>query len=168
MEYKLFETINKLKEINNDPTVKYQTELVDGIDVMNNTQSCYHIKTCKIDLNVTPIQDFNFELIQSDLPYNVQDLRKKWNKLSKNLKIQVALIFVDKLSLYLHSEQTIQLRYVLISSIAQKKIRLLSDVKYNSEQGYLEKVYKLKYENHHFYFEDKPNQIGVGLDTFLK
>lgn len=78
------------------------------------------------------------------------DLCKPWNKIPNNLKIQAMLKFIDSFVPKLSDEQANQLRYLLISSISQKKLTKQADVDYDTINGRIIKVHRLSYENQKF------------------
>lgn len=81
---------------------------------------------------------------------NHYELCKPWTKIPNNLKIQSILKFIDSLSPKLTDDQKNQLRYLLISSISQKKITKQGDVDYDSTNGYIIKINKLIFDNKNF------------------
>jgi hypothetical protein len=81
---------------------------------------------------------------------NHNDLCKPWNKVPNNLKIQSVLKFIDSLTPKLTDDQKNQLRFLLISSISQKKLIKQTDVEYDVVNGYIVKIYKLFYDGTQF------------------
>lgn len=78
------------------------------------------------------------------------ELCKPWPKIPNNLKIQSVLKFIEDLIPQLTNEQKNQLRFLLISSISQKKLMKQSDVEYDSTNGYLLRINKLSYDGENF------------------
>jgi hypothetical protein len=95
----------------------------------------------------------NFKPVTAEEGEVNQELQKKWNKLSNSLKIQAVIRFIGTLSPYLEDDQVNQLKYLLISSVSNRKINCLADVEYDSEKGILEKIYKVTYNESDGKFE---------------
>ena len=96
------------------------------------------------------------------------ELQKPWHKLSNNLKIQAILKFIETLAPSYHDDQINQLRYLLISSVSQKKINKITDVDYDSEKGMILRIPKLIYENNGFKLvekDDLDNCVGINKQT---
>lgn len=97
------------------------------------------------------------------------DLQKPWNKLTNNLKMSVVLKFIETLSLNIEETQAVQLRYLLISSISQRKLNKISDVDYDSENSCINKINCLIFENGAFKLLDNDaGERAIGLKSFLK
>lgn len=82
------------------------------------------------------------------------DLCKPWNKIPNNLKIHAMIKFIDSIVPKLSDEQGNQLRYLLVSSIAQKKLTKQADVDYDTINGRITKIHRLSYENQKFMILD--------------
>lgn len=74
------------------------------------------------------------------------DFSRPWNKLPNNLKIQSLLRFVDNLCPKLDNEPRNQLRYLLTSAIANKKLLKNTDIDYNVTDGIITKIPTLTYD----------------------
>ena len=106
----------------------------------------------------------NFKSFKDEPKDQLIELQKPWNKLSNNLKIQAVLKFIETLSPKLTDDQTNQLRYLLISSVSQRKLLKTTDVNYDMDKGQINKINKLIFEEGLFKLVDKddvPNCIGI-------
>jgi hypothetical protein len=83
------------------------------------------------------------------------DPYKQWNKLPNNMKIQAMLTFIDRIVPKLSDEQKNQLRFLLISSISQKKLSKQSDVDYDATSGQIIKIHRLSLSENGFIIYDE-------------
>lgn len=86
------------------------------------------------------------------------DPHKPWNKLPNNMKIQAMLGFIDHLIPKLSDEQKNQLRFLLISSVSQKKLSKQTDVEYDSTSGQVLKIHHLTHTPEGFVILDENSQ----------
>lgn len=109
----------------------------------------------------------NFRSAIDELNDQSGDLCKPWNKLPNNLKIQAALKFIEAIKSHITNDQSNQLRYLLISSISQRKLSTLSDVSYNATLGQIESINKLSFEQGLFKLMDPiDDNKSIGLSSF--
>lgn len=109
----------------------------------------------------------NFKSSKEDPKDQCVELQKPWNKLSNNLKIQAVLKFIETLAPHLTDDQTNQLRYLLISSISQRKLLKNTDIDYDFEKGQINKVHRLLFEEGIFKLSDREDLSGgIGLSSF--
>jgi hypothetical protein len=197
METELTELINRIKQIKTDLYQRYKPELIDGIpsltincNVPENNDESFRSKEYerlmreqrqliyKHDYEAQEKAKGNmyhkkdFKSLRDDV-INPQtqlcELQKPWNKLSNTLKIQAVLGFIELLSPHLTSDQTNQLRFLLISSISNKKINKIVDVTYNDTKGQLEKIHRLAFDGKVFCLTDNTDKSqGIGLTSFQK
>jgi hypothetical protein len=85
---------------------------------------------------------------------SVNDFRRPWTKIPSNLKIQAVLQFIDHLVPPVVGDQKNQLKFLLISSVSQKKLSKQTDVEYDSNIGYLLRVCRLSYVDSRFILTD--------------
>lgn len=93
------------------------------------------------------------------------ELHRPWNKLSQNAKIQVTLKFVEALMVMYTKEQLSQLRYLLLSIIAKKKLKA-SEIDYDCQAGRLLRIHRLFWDSGNFKLyesDDHPEGILVEL-----
>lgn len=170
--------IEKIKIAQENSNTYAKPKLVDGIQILKST----HGRTQLTNSNKSKIKVLNFRRghhvrtpheskfkprLKKVINPN-QDLQKKWNKLSSGLKIQAVLVFITKLSVQLNPDQVNQLKYLLISAISQKKLNCLADVNYDSEQGHLIGVNKVKYfkDQGKFVLMSTVVENSLSLDSF--
>lgn len=96
------------------------------------------------------------------------EVQKPWHKLSNNLKIQAILKFIEALSTSYLDDQINQLRYLLISSVSQRKLNKIADVDYDIDKGMIIKIPRLIQEDNIFKLldqDDLKNCIGIPQQT---
>lgn len=191
--------IDKIQEIKQSQKKKYKSELIDGIQIINNQndhvciddgeigRSWQYERLIKEQRKLVYKKDLAKQQIASDRSQlnpetkattssfkpvsdqtvDINDLKKTWNKLTNNMKIHAVIKFIESLSHNLCDSKVNQLRYLLISSISQKKLNRPSDVEYNSEKGLLERINILTFEDGVFKLSEglDPNR-AIGLNTF--
>jgi len=81
---------------------------------------------------------------------SISDFCKSWTKIPSNLKIQSILKFIDSLTPCLSDDQKNQLRFLLVSSISNKKLVKQTDVEYDVNQGCITRIVKLSYDGSSF------------------
>lgn len=111
----------------------------------------------KIQTNKTNRND------ECKLNENIVELQKPWNKLSSNLKIHCVLKFVDAMKLLYSEDKINQLRFLLISSVSQKKLSKITDVDYDVDTGKIIKIPRLIYRNDTFELSNNDEINCVGL-----
>lgn len=115
--------------------------------------------TSKVKITIKP--PFTGETIGEDEPVGSlppsNDLHRSWHRVPPNIKIQIVLKFIECLVPKLTDEQKCQLRYLLISSLSEKKISKQTDVEYDSSGGYLRKIYRLTFDGHNFLLVNDPS-----------
>jgi dihydroneopterin aldolase len=88
--------------------------------------------------------------VKSSTTQSISDFCKSWTKLPSNLKIQAILKFIDSLTPCLTDDQKNQLRFLLVSSISNKKLVKQTDVEYDVNQGCITRIVKLSYDGSSF------------------
>ena len=138
-----------------------ENEMTKKLELANqNAQNDDSTRTLAVKITLKPC---DFDPLNDN-----QDLQKPWHKLSSSQKIQAAIQFIEAISSYLTEDQVIKLRYLLISAVSQRKITRKTDVDYNIDEGYINQIYKLKYENDTFILSEKDDKKnGVALSTFI-
>lgn len=173
--------IGKIKIAQENSNTYAKPKLVDGIQILKSTHGRTKLtnseNSAKSKIKVinfrrghhgrTPLESKIKPRLKKVTNSN-QDLQKKWNKLSSGLKIQAVLVFITKLSVKLNPDQVNQLKYLLISAISQKKLNCLADVNYDSEQGHLIGINKVKYfkDQGKFVLMSTVVEHSISLDSF--
>lgn len=113
------------------------------------------------------ISRINYKQAHEEMHDKSNDLCKTWNKLPNNLKIQAVLKFIETIKPKITTDQSNQLRYLLISSISQRKLNTLADVGYNHNLGYIEIIHKLCFDDGVFKLMDTIDPVkSISLTSF--
>jgi hypothetical protein len=192
MDNELIDVINLIQTIKQDLYKKHRPELVDGKKVVmeqRNSVTCStevpmksYVKLIQKQQQILHRGDYEaqeraftrqknlYDTPSSTTPVSSQnnDTHKSWTKIPNNTKIQLVINYIDMLSPKLTGEQRNQLRYLLISSISQKKISKQGDIEYDSINGRINKIYRLSYDGQEFVFLDdtsKESTFPFIIDT---
>jgi len=136
-----------------------QRRILYGANVEAKERATKHVQDLKEKLDI--VED-SVDKMKLTLKYtNTQlnnDLCKPWHKIPTNLKIQSILKFIESLVPKLTDEQKNQLRYLLISSVSQKKLLKRDEIEYDSNKGYILKINRLSYDGRLFTLLDDNSQ----------
>ncbi|MEO0236683.1 MAG: hypothetical protein ABIN35_00425 [candidate division WOR-3 bacterium] len=131
--------------------LRRQRQIVYATDFSEHEKAIQRNQMEAIQLNNTTLES---PVVKS----SHHNIYKPWSKVPNNSKIQLLLNFIESLQPQPSDEDKRKLKYLLISSISNKKLIKSSDVNYDDKRGVILDIPSISYQNQEFILIDDNHQ----------